>query len=191
MRSHFSLFLGFCSVLLAQTTPPAFETKQVRNLTHSLRVVSCERPIGANTWMLTIQNISDSPIGYVTIDGAGESRQGTDLLFPNYGLAPGATYTIRLGGVRPEGPTILSAVSIDGKGDGSKQEIADTLAFWLGQSVQNQSVAEIMKSLTVDDTDQTVDMVLGQLNALPEQPDVTNNTKLQALMKTAPAPNDV
>jgi hypothetical protein len=106
-----------------------------------------------------------------------------DLLCAD-GLAPGASRTLRVMGSqgKPERVWIVSTVTMDGRGEGLRVEIAVTLATWLGESIQIQNISELVKLLTIEDSSQAIDGVIERLTALDTQPPVTIDARITTLV---------
>ena len=179
----------------APTTPP------IKNFAAGwLAVVSCERDSGGG-WALTLKNVSDAPIGYIVIsarDAINRTGQGADFLGATLtgpttpqdtfhvkveeGLAPGATYTIRLGELRQYREWLLTAVSADGRLGGLWVDGAATLGGWLGESIQNRNIYELVKVIATDDSDETIDAVIERIKALEDKPPLTIDGRIQRLV---------
>jgi hypothetical protein len=192
MRFRLPLFLALCAALFSQAPPPARQSPvplapDVRNFAfHTVAVISCEKRPPDTAWFLTIRNISDAPLFYITVSGYTGGSQGLGFQDSQNAfatsLAPGATFAIRIGFQPKEPVRILSTVTVDGDTDGDPTESAAALASWLGESIQNQNIVELMKLLTADDSDQAIDGVVERLNTLDTRPPLSIDTRIQALV---------
>jgi hypothetical protein len=192
MRLRLSFLFVLCANLFSQSPPPAAQSPtplapDVRNFAlHTVAVISCEKRPPDPAWFLTIRNISDAPLFYITVSGYTGGSQGLGFQDSQNAfatsLAPGATFTIRVGAKPKEPVRVLSTVTVDGDIDGDPTESAASLAVWLGQSIQNQNIVELTKLLITDDSDKAIDAVAARLDALDTQPPLTIDARIQALM---------
>jgi hypothetical protein len=97
------------------------------------------------------------------------------------GLAPGATHTIRLGELRYRG-WFLTAVSADGRIGGLWADGAATIGGWLGESIQNRNIYELVKVIATDDSDETIGAVIERIKALEDKPSLTIDARIQRLV---------
>jgi hypothetical protein len=103
---------------------------------------------------------------------------------PPEGLVPGATFTFQVGGTvgRPERILILEAVAVDGRFVGAWVNFAQTLAAWLGESVQKQRLYELTKVLATNDSNDVIDAVIERIQALDPEPPLSIDSRIQRLV---------
>jgi hypothetical protein len=198
MRLRLSFLFVLCGILFSQSPPPAAQSPtplapDVRNFAfHTVAVISCEKRPPDPAWFLTIRNISNAPLFYITVSGYTGGSQGLGFQDSQNAfatsLAPGATFTIQIAFKPREPVRVLSTVTIDGETDGVPIESAAALAVWLGQSIQNQNIVELTKLLVIDDSNQAIDSVVERVNALDTRPPLTIDARIQALV-AAPSVN--
>ena len=189
------------AVLHSQTAPASSPTPPIKNYAKGwLDVVSCERDSGGN-WALTLKNVSNGPIGYIVVsarDALNRTGQeanflGATLTGPTTpqdtfhvkveeGLAPGATYTFRLGELRQYREWLLTAMSPDGGLAGLWVDGAATLGGWLGESIENRNIYELVKVIATNDSDETIDAVIEGIKALEDKPPLTIDGRIERLV---------
>jgi hypothetical protein len=187
MSLKFLVIVGLCSILFSQIPQSA----TVHNLTHTLSVVSCQKAPSDTSYDLTVTNTSTQPIGFITVSGYTGGTQTVDFLDSlrpsgTAGLAPGDTWRMRVStsyGKPDTGVTLLATIGMDGQGDGDPKEIASAIAAWIGASIQYQKLVELTKILTVDSSDQTVDRVLANVEALDSKLPPSTDPRMAELLR--------
>jgi hypothetical protein len=201
MLMRLSLLFVLCGILFSQSPePPLSPAIQVKNYARgTLAFVSCEQRSPDTAWFLTVRNISNSPLGYITVSGYDGGSLGEDFLGATIvagtvkdtfyiqsgdGLAPGESHTIRVTGSlgKPERVFLLSTVTMAGRIEGIWVEAAATFARWLGEFIQIQNISELTKPLMTDDSDHAIDAVIERINALDTQPPLTIDKRIQGLV---------
>jgi len=206
MRTTTLVALLGASVLHSQPAPTPTPTPPIKNFAEGwLAVVSCEkRTEFGGGWALTLKNVSNAPLAHITVSGYEGSFQSQDFLGPTVsgltpppppivvgavrvgppvGLAPGATFTFQVGGTvgRPERILILEAVAVDGRFVGAWVNFAQTLAAWLGESVQKERLYELTKVLATNDSNDAIDSVIERIQALDTEPPLSIDSRIQRL----------
>jgi len=200
MRLRLSFLFALCGALFSQSPEPLSPEIQVKNFARgTLAFVSCEQRLPDTAWWLTVRNISNSPLGYITVSGYEGGSLGEDFLGatilpgtvkdsfyiqPGDGLAPGESHTIRVTGSlgKPERVFLLSTVTTAGRIEGIWVEAAATFARWLGEFIQIQNISELTKPLMTDDSNQAIDAVIERIYALDTQPALTIDRRIQGLV---------